>query len=287
VKVASSVDAGASWSEPWTPHEDGTPTEHGFVSLFPLEAGVGLTWLDGRHYAPGPGGGEPTREMQVRFRAVGTPGGPGPEVLLDERTCDCCQTDAAITAEGPVVVYRDRSPEEVRDIFVTRLTADGWSTGTPVHDDGWVTAACPVNGPAVAARGALVAVAWFTAAADEPRVLVAFSEDAGRSFSPPVRLDGGSPAGRVDVVLHADGRARVSWLERIGGDGAELRLARLSASGGTPEVSTVSASSSARASGFPRLAIPPWEPGSVLVAWTDVSDPERSTVRVGLVEAGR
>jgi hypothetical protein len=49
----------------------------------------------------------------------------------------------------------------------------------------------------------------------------------------------------------------------------------------------VSASSSARASGFPRLAIPPWEPGSVLVAWTDVSDPERSTVRVGLVEAGR
>jgi len=63
VRVAQSTDEGRSWSEPWTPHEDDSPTEHGFVSLFPSGGGVGMTWLDGRKYAPGPDGAPATREM--------------------------------------------------------------------------------------------------------------------------------------------------------------------------------------------------------------------------------
>ena len=51
VRVSFSEDGGDSWSEPWTPHEDGTPSEHGFVSVFGLGHGeAGMVWLDGRRF---------------------------------------------------------------------------------------------------------------------------------------------------------------------------------------------------------------------------------------------
>jgi hypothetical protein len=285
IRITHSADGGTTWADPWTPHEDGTRTEHGFVTLFPWGEGIGVTWLDGRKYAPGPAGEAPTREMTVRFREVG-PDGAGPEVLLDPRTCDCCQTDVAVASTGPVMVYRDRTAEEVRDIYVTRWTADGWTEGVPVHDDGWVIAGCPVNGPAVDAHGDRVAVAWFTGSGDEPRVNVAFSTDAGRSFGQPIRLDGGNPSGRVDLRMEGDSTVLVTWLERTEGDAAEIRMARVSPGGGAADY-VVASSSSARASGFPRMALAPWVPGAVLLTWTDVSDPDASVVRVALVEVPR
>ena len=36
------------------------------------------------------------------------------EYLLDARVCDCCQTDVAMTQDGPIVIYRDRSEDLVR-----------------------------------------------------------------------------------------------------------------------------------------------------------------------------
>lgn len=284
IRVASSADGGASWSEPWTPHEDGTPTEHGFVTLFPTDDGVGMVWLDGRLYAQGPDGGDPTREMTIRARMASGDGPAGPEMLVDARSCDCCQTDAARTPDGMVVVYRDRSEGEVRDILVTRETASGWTEGVPVHEDGWVIGGCPVNGPAIDAAGARVAVAWFTGAGDRPRVHVAFSDDGGATFGAPVHVDGGNPAGRVDVRMRPDGSALVSWMERTGGEGAELRLAAFGPGGAVGDPIVVSSSSAARASGFPRMVTTPWNPEEVLLAWTDVADAERPQVRAARVQ---
>ncbi len=77
IRLASSRDGGSTWSEAWTPHEDGTATEHGFVSLFPDGKGIGLVWLDGRGYAEGPDGGVPHPGDDApppdRGRAVGRP----------------------------------------------------------------------------------------------------------------------------------------------------------------------------------------------------------------------
>lgn len=286
IRVARSTDGGDSWSEPWTPHEDRTPTEHGFVTLFPTPEGVGMAWLDGRQYAPDPEGNPPTQEMSLRSRWASTGGGPGPEILVDGRTCDCCQTDVALTDTGPVLVYRDRTEDEVRDVYVSRWTDGAWTEGAPVHADGWVIGGCPVNGPAVDARGMDVAVAWFTGAGDVPKVQVAFSRDGGATFGTPTRLDGGDPSGRVDLKLLTDGSAAVSWLERTGGDAAELRLVRVAPDGTSGEVTVVARSSSARASGFPRMTTAPWAPHQVLLAWTDIAEADASVVRVASVEVG-
>lgn len=286
VRTAFSRDRGRSWSEPWTPHEDGTATEHGFVTLLDLGAeGIGMVWLDGRDYAAHEDGdvhpGHPEGpEMALRFRRAVPGGRPGPEVLLDGRACDCCQTDAAHTSRGPVVVYRDRTRDEVRDIYIVRQGGDGWTEPRPVHRDGWVFPACPVNGPAVAAHERRVAVAWFTGARDTARVLLAFSDDAGTSFGDPIRVDDGDPAGRVDVVLREDGTALVSWLERTDDDG-EVRVRRIRGDGRRGPAFAVGVTSDGRSSGFPRMV--PAGGDRVVLAWTDTGEGE-SRVRVAVAE---
>lgn len=270
IRITRSEDGGLTWSEPWTPHEDGTPTEHGFVSTVAVDGKLGFLWLDGRSFVPGPDGAAATSEMALYFRLADARGPAGPETLVDGRVCDCCQTDMAVLPSGAVAVYRNRSPEEIRDIYAVRLLDGVWAEPRVVHEDGWETAACPVNGPAVAARGENVAVAWFTAAGGVPRVKVAFSDDEARSFSRPVVVDGGNPAGRVDLLMLDDGSVLVSWLERTGGEWAEVRLRHVDAGGRAGQSVSVSTSSAERASGFPRLIGA--GDGTVLVAWTDVAE---------------
>src|SRR6185503_19351813 len=131
----------------------------------------------------------------------------------DPRVCECCQTATAATSEGIVVAYRDRSPDEIRDIYVVRSQGDGWGQPSLVHRDGWKINGCPVNGPAISAQGLDVAVAWFTVQDEAGRALVAFSQDGGRSFGSPIRLDEAASAGRVQVVLLEDRSAAVTWIE--------------------------------------------------------------------------
>src|SRR5690606_7758259 len=59
VVLTRSRDGGANWAPPVMPHDDGTRTEHGFVSLWAQDAGtLGVAWLDGRNTAAGqPGHG--------------------------------------------------------------------------------------------------------------------------------------------------------------------------------------------------------------------------------------
>lgn len=288
VRVAASRDGGRSWSEPLRPHDDDSPQEHGFVAFVPVEGGLGAVWLDGRRYERGPDGGAPTEEMTVRYRELaldeegGAPVPGGPEVLLDGRACDCCQTDAVATSNGPLVVYRDRTEGEIRDIHVVRRVDGAWTEPAPVARDGWEIGGCPVNGPAAAAREDAVAVAWFTGAGNEPRVKVAFSTDAGASFGSPVVVDDGTPVGRVDVVLTADGSALVTWLEQTGSEGAEVRMRRVAPDGVAGPSHTLATTSSARRSGFPRVAA--LDDSSLLLAWTGVEDDGTTRVRAALVE---
>lgn len=282
VRISQSSDGGVTWSRPVVPHRARVETEHGFASLWPASGRLGVLWLDGRKYRPT--GQTAPNEMMLITTTVGPDNSLGTEVGVDDRVCDCCQTAAAIAAGGPVVVYRDRSHDEIRDIYTVRRVDGGWTAPKPVHADGWRIAACPVNGPAIAADGDRVVVAWFTGAADTARVLVAFSDDAGTTFGPPARIDNGSPAGRVDVVLQPDGSALVSWLERTampaaqggGGEGAEVRVRRVRSEGTVGQWATVARSTVARASGFPQMVAT--ARGEVFFAWTAPGNP--SSVRV-------
>ena len=228
VEIALSRDGGASWSEPLIPHEDRSFAQHGFVSMLPAgEETLAVIWLDGRAYGAGRDEASTVSDaMQLRATTLTSDGAIGGDVAVDLQTCSCCQTSLAATGDGTILAaYRDRTDEETRDISVARLTVDGWQTPVTVHNDGWELAGYPVNGPAIAADGHDAAVAWFTGANDLAAVNVAFSDDAGRSFGAPVRVDLGNPMGRVDVELLEDGTALVSWVEWTDGNEA-LMLCR-------------------------------------------------------------
>lgn len=286
ILVSVSRDGGASWSPPALPHHDGVAAEHGFVSWFPDGDGFGLVWLDGRE---SPGGEEEGAGaahaghahhgamMTIRYGLFGADGAQRAEGVIDESTCDCCPTDLASTAAGALLVYRDRTGGELRDVFATRFDGGRWSAPRAVHADAWRMPGCPVNGPAVVADGARAAVAWFTAAGEVPQVLLGWSADAGDSFAAPMRIDGGHPVGRVALALEGDA-ALVLWLEQRGEAGAELRLRRAWSDGslGAPQVLATTAA--ARASGFPRALR---SGGATFLAWTDVGADGRRQVRVG------
>ena len=280
VKLAISKDQGRSWSEPIVPHRDDSPMEHGFVSMVPwAEAAAALVWLDGRRMKSAEsrrdGDELDSGEMSVRATTITSEGELGPDVLLDSRACECCQTAIARTPKGLVAAYRDRSESEIRNIAVVRLVDGDWTEPSHIADDNWYYPGCPVNGPQLAVRGEEVAAAWFTAPEQEAAVYVAFSQDGGATFGPPIRIDDGDPLGRVDIELLADGGAIVAWLERT--NDAAAVLARRVEPGGASEKSWLLANTTeSRASGFPRMALA----GEDLVfAWTVTGD--QGGIRVG------
>jgi hypothetical protein len=271
VRLSFSKDDGKTWSPSFTPHSDGTKTEHGFASLFQMPgAGLGLAWLDGRAMKSGAGhdshgGGDGT--MSVRFATFGRNWKQTSEMPVDLRVCECCPTTAAVTSEGPIVAYRNRTDDEVRDIFVSRLEQGKWTEPQAVHADGWKIAACPVNGPMLSARGRDVVIAWFTGQADQPRTFVAFSKDAGRTFGSPIRLDDAGAVGRVDIELMPDGAAIASWIESVD-QRAQFRIRRIEPSGAKSAAITVAGLAGGRSSGYPRIAA---NANEMVFAWTDTS----------------
>ena len=256
VLTAFSEDDGESWGTPGSPHTDGTPTEHGFVSSFPAEDGTGLIWLDGRN--------TPDEGMTLRGAMLGSDGSLHDETLLDDRVCDCCQTDVAVTDAGPVAVYRNRTMDEVRDIYVTRQHNGKWQTGAPVSNDGWKISGCPVNGPSIAADGKRVVVAWFTAANDKSIVKTAVSKNAGRSFSAPVEISSKNVLGRVGTAMVDRNSFVVSWMESDKTGTYAVKLRGMTFDGQLGPVQTIGRTSVART--VPQMA----RVGDQLIlAWTD------------------
>jgi hypothetical protein len=267
VRLARSTDDGRTWTPSFTPHHDGTKTEHGFASLFQAPgAGLGLIWLDGRAMKPSHDhGGEGTGDMSLRSTTFDRAGKQLAERTVDLRVCECCPTAAAVTSDGPIVAFRNRSADEIRDIYVSRFVAGAWTEPAAVHDDGWRINGCPVNGPGLSARGRDVAVAWFTARDDLGRALVAFSQDAGKTFGSPIRVDTAGALGRVDVEQMADGSAVVSWIE-LADRRAQFTARRVERSGQRSAAVTLAGIASNRTSGYPRLAL---NGNALLFAWTE------------------
>jgi len=271
VALALSADGGKTWGNSITPHRDNTATEHGFVSLYPAANGVGVVWLDGRNTTaagskhahseePGSSG------MTLRHAVVAADGGLSEEAELDDLVCDCCQTSVAIASEGPIVIYRNRTEEEIRDIYITRYSKGKWQPGQAVSNDGWKIAGCPVNGPAVAAKGDTVAVAWFTMADDIPRVRFARSENGGQTFNAVIDIDDEAPSGRVDLVLLDNGDAAISWMDEDDNGAGAFRVQLMHPDGSIAAVHTIATTELSRPAGFPQLQS---DGNSLIVAWTD------------------
>ena len=265
VFVALSADSGQSWSEPMTPHRDGTATEHGFVTLYPNDTGVGLVWLDGRNMANEQSDDVGVSGMTLRAASLSPDLVLSSEAKIDGLICDCCQTDVARTSDGPVAIYRDRTSDGIRDNYVSRYVDNHWQEGKPMGNDNWNIPGCPVNGPVIEADENSVVAAWFTAAHDIPRIRTGFSEDSAKSFLAPIDVVSKETIGRVGLAILPSGDVAVSWLRKASVDSAEVCVRRVSADGDLGPVVIVS-----RGDDVPRFSVPRMvRAGDELIfAWT-------------------
>lgn len=262
--MSHSEDDGRTWAHPFTPHHDGTRTQHGFASLVELPSGLGVVWLDAREWQlaeDDPEGGS----VMLRYASFDRTWTQTADQAVNPRVCECCQTSAVLTPDGVAAAFRDRSDAEVRDINVTRLDGGAWSAPQAVHRDEWHVETCPVNGPAIAGHGRLLVTAWFTAIGDEGHAYAAFSPDAGHTWGTPVRLDDKRSLGHVDVDVLADGSAVASWVE-FSDQRARLRVRRVDAAGHRSAAVEVAGSGAGRVSGYPRLVR---DGQDLVLAWTE------------------
>lgn len=264
VKFVASSDNGISWSNPKLLNDDGKKAEHGFVSVVPYGKDFFISWLDGRNTTTDSVAVDHDGHhgaMSIRATIVDKQGTKINEWELDSRVCDCCQTSAAITANGPIVVYRDRTESEIRGISIVRLVNGKWTQPRSIFSDNWKIAGCPVNGPQADAVGNNLAVTWFSSPDSSGRVNLAFSADGGENFNSPIRIDEGKPIGRVDVIMLDEKSAMVSWME-----GEMIKAARVYNDGKKDPSLTIASSSESRSSGFPQMTR---SGKSLIFAWTD------------------
>jgi hypothetical protein len=280
IATAVSHDSGVTWSQPVQLNEDSAAAEHGFVDLFAWGNRIGALWLDGRQLAEF-SFDEPDKLLgtSLAIAELDYSGAVVAREIVDELVCDCCQPHRAMTSSGPVVAYRDRTPEEIRDVVVRRHVDGAWADPVATGAEGWEIEGCPVNGPAIAAAGDRVAVAWFTAADDKPRVRFASSTDGAASFGPAIDLDQAGSFGQVGVVLADDGTARVSWWRAAQGGGTDLVLRTVAFDGSAGETRVLAHSAAVQPVDVPQIV----KVGNgVLVAWTSLDDD--ATVHVLLAQ---
>ena len=269
VQIGFQDESTGRWDHIITPHLDGTPTEHGFVSMQPLGPNRVLAmWLDGRE-TDGRGHGEYddfSKSMTLRSAEVSADGEIVRKRVIDSTVCDCCQTDLAEVNGDYLAVYRGRTEEEIRDIKISRYSSENgeWSEPKTVHNDGWEIQGCPVNGPRIVTNDNRVAVIWYTGAEDNTGVKLARSVDGGETFQEPILIADEGALGRPDLLMTDDGTIYVSWMQQVGSAG-HVQLKRIGPDGSLNEAISVGNTSSTRRSGFPRIAK---VDNQIIVAWT-------------------
>lgn len=262
VRIALAAHDGDFAPARWL-HEHSGSGEHGFPSFAPLASRrFGVAWLDGRAHAT-------THSMALFARTLTADGTFGAEIELDPRVCDCCPT-AAAPLEGFdwLVAYRDRGDEEQRDVTLQRVRGDGSHAVVFESRDGWITKTCPVNGPALAVRGARGALAWTTEGADGvPRVKVATFDPRDLDFEPIVTLAREAVIGRTAVTIDGEGRTWIAWLETRGASSL-WRLTHLATTSEPREAAVIDVVSvdAGRDAGYAALAA---QRDAVLVAFTE------------------
>ena len=266
------------WKTNGTVHTDETSTEHGFVSLLPYKDGFFITWLDGRNTGEDENGNRGA--MTIRAAEVSVTGEITNEYELDNRACDCCQTTAAITKNGPVVMYRDRSEDEIRDMSIVRWENDKWTAPKTVYADNWKIKGCPVNGPKSAVLDNTLVMAWFSAVDKQPKVQLIFSDDSGATFDEAIPVSVQNAMGRVDVLLLDDKTAIVSWMETHG-TVAQLKAMRVHRDGNKGEQHVITEMDASRKSGFPQMEK---YLDKIYFAWTDYSS-EKTRVKTAVISS--
>ena len=226
-QASISKDGGDTWSNPIIVNQDGTPTEHGFASLYRDGDNLGLIYLDGRKMINEMTADPNDTGMTLRATSINLETKIISEQLIDGLVCECCQTNIAKSSQGPIGIYRNRTEDEIRDIYITKKINGKWMPGKLLHKDDWNISGCPVNGPSIHADINNVSVGWFTAANDNPVIKLTKSSDHGNTFSTPYEIGLNSAVGHVNITVDRNDNTWMIWHKKISNGAVALMLSML------------------------------------------------------------
>lgn len=270
IKVMNSSDGGANWNKPLKLHTDNTKTEHGFVSTINYNNDFLSTYLDGRQneLAKHDKGIKP--QMTLRSTSYNVDGEILMDKLIDDRVCDCCQTDLGITKSNiPITVYRDRSENETRDIYYSFFKDSNWSIPAVVNNDKWIISGCPVNGPAISTFKNSSSVVWYTEEEGESKLKIAFSENIINGFDDPILINANDPLGRVDIEMISETSSLISYMDIVD-EKAYIKVQKINSITGNNKFIIIEEISNTRASGFPKINI--IDNDKTIITWTDAQN---------------
>lgn len=290
IRMVRSTDRGDTWSSPISPHRDGTKTQHGFVSMVADgDDRILMAWLDGRRaaaattdHAESISHDHESAPMTLRSAVIDGANQIVDEAEIDTRTCSCCQTDMARWGRRTLVVYRDRTDDEIRDISIAMRSRTEWGSPKTLHADGWKIDGCPVNGPAIAVSGSKGLVFWPTLVNEQMTLRYVLAESTAALLGDPTMHElqpPAAPSGRVDAAVWHDSFL-LTWISRAR-DRPAIELAVLNADGGAEtSIPIAEPALRGRATGFPRVAS---DGKRALVVWPELGGDGRPVIGAALL----
>lgn len=195
--VTWSTDGGKTFATPVSPG-DPAPAASQLRPL--LKAGADGAHLYFLAMSEGGARGSTLFETTVSPAGIGKPA----TIRVGGPTCECCRLAAAAEPDGALVVLsRMVFDGGIRDFGLFRKPPAGaWSAVVRLTDDDWRIDACPEHGGALAiGTDGRYHLAWFTQGARRQGLFYAWSDDRGRSASPPLRIGlGPGLPGHADVL---------------------------------------------------------------------------------------
>jgi hypothetical protein len=245
-----------------------------------------LSWLDGRETKVEEHDKEDKDDhghgyssaMTLRSAIIDAEGNITQRVQIDQRVCDCCQTDIVNGLHGPLIVYRDRSEAEIRDIYMSRYVHDEWTEPRAIHADYWKIYGCPVNGPAITALDSVVAVSWYTEIEGESKTQLKWSIDGGVTYHMPIDIGTDHTLGRVDVELINKDKALVTWMESENKTG-EILASIIDLNTKEQQIIHIAKNSPARKSGFPKVL---YSKDNIYISYTNALG-KRTSVETAMI----
>lgn len=220
VMFTRSLRFGRQFDKPVKVTDKEKPSSNGFSYLAVAPNGdLYAVWLDARdpqHTTPG--------SSQVYLSKSTDKGATwSKNIAVANNVCPCCRPLVAFGAAGEVfIAWRNVDGDDMRDMKLS-VSTDGGATFSPsqfVAEDKWKISGCPHTGPQMVVKGKRLFIAWHSDGDNtNAGVRVAWSDDAGRTFSHPVIasgnvLDTNHPA----LSLSEDGQLLLAFQGREPGE---------------------------------------------------------------------
>lgn len=155
IRMLRSADDGASFSPPFTVHQDRQIITHRFESVaFDARGDLHTLWIDKRDLEQAPKvNGKPSYAGAAIYANVSKDGGQsfGPDVKVAAHTCECCRIALAPGHDGQLrAMWRHVFEGNIRDHAFAALGADAPGPILRASNDDWHLTGCPHHGPGLA-----------------------------------------------------------------------------------------------------------------------------------------